>query len=343
MTFQESIGKRLPQRMVMANYILLVLAGLALIVAGGNYLTDGAVLIAKKLKVSPLVIGLTVVAIGSSAPDLVVCVLSSVHGHSPIALGDVVGANIFDLLLVVGVVSMINPIEISRDLRRNGLPMVVLSSIALLVCGDDKLFDHRNADIISRTDGMIFLLLFVVFMTRTIDLARKQESAPEPTETSDAQIPARKVWLAALTVAASLAALFVGGDWLVDGASGIARHEGLSEGLIGLTIVGFGSSVPDLLTSIIAAVKKQPGIALGNVLGACVFNVFFILGLCATIYPIDTDSITAIDFCAMVIGSLCLWISGCALKRKSIGRAEGLLLILLYLAYAVRIVLAFQK
>ena len=158
--------------------ILLFLLGLALVVAGGNYLTDGATVIARRLHVSGLVIGLTVVAFGSSAPDLVVCLMSTIRGHSQMALGDVVGANIFDILLVVGIVAVIRPVSITADMQWKGLPMVALASLALFFCGDDRLFDGAATDSIDRTDGLLLLLFFAIFMVYTFDLSRRAPAGP---------------------------------------------------------------------------------------------------------------------------------------------------------------------
>lgn len=319
--------------------IVLFLLGLAMVVAGGNYLTDGATVIARKMHVSGLVIGLTIVAFGSSAPDLVVCLMSTVRDHSQLALGDVVGANIFDLLLVVGIVAVLRPITITSGMQWKGLPMLVLASLALFFCGDDRLFDGAATNIIDRTDGLIFLLFFAIFMVYTFDMSRHPSEAPSTPAAEDTPITRRQLIIAVASVVASLAALFFGGDWLVDGASGIARRAGLSEGLIGLTIVGFGSSVPDLVTSVIAAVKRQPGLAMGNVVGACIFNIFFILGLCATVRPLDTGTISLFDFLALVVAALAVWVFGTLLGPKVISRREGTLLILLYILYATKLIL----
>lgn len=345
--------------------VILFLLGLALIVAGGNYLTDGATVIARRMHVSGMVIGLTVVAFGSAAPDLVVCILSTVRGHSQLALGDVVGGNIFDLLLVVGVIAAIRPISISAAMQWKGLPMVVLASLSLFFCGDDILFDRAPANIIDRTDGLMFLLFFIIFMVYTFDMSRQSRLSAASGSTSGAtasgasadsgstavsgssevekadntSVSNRKLAIAIVSVIASFAALFFGGDWLVDGASGIARKAGLSEGLIGLTIVGFGGSLPDLVTSVIAAAKRQSGLALGNIVGASVFNIFLVLGTCATVYPLRTGSISLFDFSVLVIGAILVWIFGAITGPKVISRREGIVLIILYVAYATKLIL----
>ena len=331
----------------MAHDIIFLILGIILIIAGGNYLTDGATAIARHFNVSNLVIGLTVVAFGSSTPDFVVCLTSTLSGKSQLALGDVVGANIFDILLVVGVVALINPIHISKDMLWKDLPLLALASMSLFFCGDDLLFDG-TADYISRTDGLMLLAFFVIFMAYTFEMAKE----PQPLVPADAtgkttggaqradNKPKMNMWLAALCIAGGLAALIVGGNWIVDGASGIALKAGLSEGLVGLTIVAIGSSVPDLATSVIAAVKKQPGIALGNVVGACIFNVFFILGFCATIKPLDTGTITVVDFSTLVGGSLLLWLFGQIIGKRVIKRGEGIILTLCYIGYMAYLVIS---
>lgn len=322
----------------MAHDIIFLILGIILIIAGGNYLTDGASAVARHFKVSNLVIGLTVVAFGSSTPDFVVCLTSTLSGKSQLALGDVVGANIFDILLVVGIVALVNPIHISKDMLWKDLPMLALASLALFFCGDDRLFDG-TADYISRTDGLMLLAFFAIFMAYTFEMAREPQplvpaNATGNTSNKDAGGgKGMKMWLAAVSIAGGLAALVVGGNWIVDGASGIALKAGLSEGMVGLTIVAIGSSVPDLATSVVAAVKKQPGIALGNVVGACIFNVFFIIGLCATIRPLDTGTISLVDFSTLVGGSLLLWLFGQIIGKRVITRGEGVVLALGYVAY----------
>lgn len=322
----------------MLHDIIFLILGLVLIIAGGNFVTDGATTVARRMNVSGMVIGLTVVAFGSSAPDFVVCLTSTLAGKSQMALGDVVGSNIFDILLVVGVVAMVRPVAISSDMLRADLPMLVLSSLVIFFCGDDLLFDG-SPNILSRTDGLMILCFFVIFMAYTFRSARnhtlvqevegKAPAAPEPRPV----VTGRQMWIAAASIAGGLAALIAGGNWIVSGASGIALKAGLSEGLVGLTIVAFGSASPDLATSLIAAVKKQPGIALGNVVGSCIFNVFFILGFCATIRPLNAGTISVVDFGTLAGGSVLLWLTGRFYGQRIIRRSEGAILAVAYLAY----------
>lgn len=329
----------------MFHDILLLIIGLCLILAGGNYLTDGAQSVARRFGISPLVIGLTVVAFGSSTPDLAVSLFSTIEGKSQLALGDVVGANIFDLLLVVGIMALVSPVPISADMRRISLPMLFLSGVALFVCGDDSLFDS-TPDIVSRTDGIMLMGFFIIFLCLTWTMAhrrnddtrmlRPDRSISQKSETE--QRPPMKIWLAIVCIVGGLAALVAGGNWIVDGASGIAHRAGLSEAMIGLTVVAFGSSVPDLATSVIAAVKRQPGIALGNVIGSCIFNALMCIGVCAIARPLDAAHISVVDFGTLMTAGLVIWISGLAGKRM-ITRTEGGGLVAAYIAYMVYVII----
>lgn len=353
----------------MFHDILFLIIGLVLIIAGGNYLTDGAESIARRFNISSLVIGLTVVAFGSSTPDFVVAFMSTIENKAQLAIGDVVGANIFDLLLVVGITAIVAPVPVSKGLRRKEIPMLILSALALFFCGDDRLFDGGAADIISRTDGLMLIDFFIIYMFFTLSLAHEPSPTPDSASTGAASSPAKAtaqaseaihrskslwigrirriadppkdmpIWMAAVCIVGGLAALVIGGNWIVDGASGIALKAGLSEALVGLTIVAVGSSVPDLATSLIAALKKQTGIALGNVIGACVFNVFFIIGVCSTVRPMHTGNISFIDYGTLTLASILLWIFGSLSKNKSINRWAGVLLVLGYCAYMAYLII----
>lgn len=330
----------------MLHDIIFLVLGLALIVVGGNAVTDGAVTVARKFNVSNLVIGLTVVAFGSSAPDLVVCLTSTLEGKSQMALGDVIGANTFDILLCVGVVALVRPISLTTDMVNKDLPMLVLSALVIFFCGDDILFDGARADIISRTDGLMMLGFFAIFMAYTLQnaktarLARMVAGKPQASQTPVAPaVSAPQMWKAAAYIVAGLAALIVGGNWIVDGASGIALKAGLSESLVGLTIVAIGSSLPDMATSIAAAVKNHPGIAIGNIVGASIFNIFFILGFCSTLKPLNSGNITLVDFSTLAGGAIVLWLFGCVIGRGKISRIEGAVLALGYAAYMTYLVL----
>ncbi len=327
----------------MVHDIILLLIGLALIVAGGNYVTEGSVTVARRLKVSGLVIGLTVVAFGSSLPDLVVCLTSTIRHKSELALGDVVGADIFDLLLAVGITALVKPIPIDKGTLRIDLPLVVFSALVLFFCADDLLIDG-TPNIITRSDALIMLLCFAIFMVYTFVSSRQPDLTPQSASSGSTSAPAplpgkKQLWLAAFYIVGGLAALIFGGQWIVDGASGIAVKAGMSEAMVGLTIVAIGSSVPDIATSVIAAVKNQPGIALGNIVGACIFDILFALGVSGLISPLEAQNITYVDFATLTGASVLVWFFALRGKPRSINRWEGAVLTLLYCGYMTYLVL----
>lgn len=345
----------------MFHDILFLLMGLVLIVIGGNYVTDGSVAIANRFKVPPLVVGITVVAFGSSTPDLVVSVMSTIQGKSELAIGDVVGAGMFDMLLVIGITALISPITIKKSARVCDLPSVAVAAVLLFLCTQDRWFSGGHVNQLSRFDGIILLIVFAAFMVYTFTSARKDESqvAKNAASPSAATVPSQPVsrsthhisisdlinsymWIACFAIAGGLAVLVVGGNWIVDGASGIAEKAGLSEGLVGLTVVAIGSSIPDLATSVVAAVKHQPGIAMGNVFGSCIMDMLFVLGTCSIISPLHTGNITFVSFASLAAVSIMMALVGFFYKPHKITRAFGVVLILLYVAYMTYLVLAQQ-
>lgn len=316
--------------------ILLLIVGLLLILAGANYLTDGASAVARKMHVSDLVIGLTIVAFGTSAPELVISIVSALQGSSEIALGNVVGSNIFNIQMIVGCTALVMPISVGRSTMEKEIPLVVLSSCVLYFCAQDMLIDGAGDNVISRADGLILLAFFLIFMAYTFSLARNggAEAVPEAT----APVKQMKTWLAIVCILGGLAGLIFGGRWFVDGASGLAKSLGVSESVIGLTIVAAGTSLPELATSIVAALKKNPDIAIGNVVGSCLFNVFFILGTSAAISPLKVGSIAPLDFYMLIGASILLFIFSLTIGRRRITRPEGAVMAAIYVAYTVYLV-----
>lgn len=354
----------------MLHDIIFLIMGIALLTLGGNFVTDGAVAIAKKLNVSSMMIGLTVVAFGSSMPDLVVCLTSTLSGKTQMALGDVVGSNIFDILLVFGIMALIRPLKMDHDTLYHDLPMLAFSSLALFICGDDILFDGAPADTVNRTDGLMFLALLVIFEAYNIQNANRQKAAmlacpPQSANPQSAGNPRAvsvvpsvgvkigkvnaksgqtdkplKPWLSWVYVVGGLAALVVGGNWVVSGASGIALKAGLSEATVGLTVVALGSSSPDLASSLAALFKGKAGLAIGNIVGACILNVFGLIGLCATVSPLQSGTISLVDYSTLAGGSLLLWLMTLLNRSHTLTRLAGALLVLAYIAYMTYLVLA---
>lgn len=317
---------------MLLNIFFLIL-GLVLILAGANALTDGASAIAKRWGVSDLVVGLTVVAFGTSAPELTISFISALNGNAEMAVGNVVGSNIFNVLVIIGVTAMFFPIKIQRGIMTNEIPLVILSALALLAIGNGPLLDSEASPVISRVDGILLLLFFAIFMRYTFSQAKSGGEPDDPAGESGSKKKAMPLWKAVLWVVGGLAALVYGGDRFVDGASGIAAGLGVSEAVIGLTIVAAGTSLPELATSITAALKGKTGIALGNVIGSNIFNIFMVLGVTATVSPLQFGSIGNLDLLVLTGACLLFWIFGWFFRQRTITRAEGAVLTLAYIAY----------
>lgn len=315
-------------------YILKFLIGLTAIIKGADYLTDGAADIARRFGIPSLVVGLTIVAMGSSAPEFVVSVVSAMEGNTDMALGNVVGSNIFNILAIMGITAMVREIKVERSNVRNDVPFALLSSVAIAITAMDSFFNGNEVDNgISRTDGMLLLCLFAVFMSYTMSIASNGSNAGEEGDTKTGK---KNIAKSIIAIIGGLAALILGGDWFVDGASGIAETLGVSQSIIALTIVSMGTSAPELAASVMAARKGDTAMALGNVVGSVVFNVFFVLGAAATIHPLGIGGITVTDILVLLVASALLWIF-CKFGKTyyTLTRMEGFMLVLLAAAYYV--------
>ena len=319
--------------------ILLLIGGLILILLGANGLTDGAASVAKRFRIPPIVIGLTNVAFGTSAPELTVSVSSALKGSADIAIGNVVGSNIFNTLMIVGCTALFAPIVITRNTLRKEIPLCILSSIVLLICANDAFLDKAPENILNRVDGLLLLCFFLIFMGYTFAIASKpvtmEQQAEHPVIEEETEIKSLPWWQSILYIIGGLAALIYGGQLFVDGATGIARNLGVSESIIGLTLVAGGTSLPELATSIVAALKKNPEIAIGNVIGSNLFNIFFVLGCSASITPLRLSGITNFDLFTLVGSGILLWLFGLFFAKRTITRIEGGIMILCYVAYTV--------
>ena len=310
--------------------VVFLVGGLALILLGANGLTDGAAAVAKRFQISDLVIGLTIVAFGTSAPELVISVMSALSGSADMAIGNVVGSNLFNALAIIGVTAMVMPIKVGEGTLSKEIPLVVLASIVLAFMGNDVLLDDGEGNVISRIDGLVLLAFFMIFLRYTFAIARNGNEEAEGEE-----IKEMPMWKSVLFIVGGLAGLVYGGQLFVDGASGIATSLGVSESTIGLTIVAGGTSLPELATSVMAALKKNPGIAIGNVIGSNLFNIFLVLGCSATISPLPMGGINNIDISVLVGSAVLFWIVGWFFKKRTITRSEGALLTACYIAYTV--------
>ncbi|MBQ4056659.1 MAG: calcium/sodium antiporter [Bacteroidaceae bacterium] len=313
--------------------IVFLIGGLALILLGANGLTDGAAAVAKRFHISDLVIGLTIVAFGTSAPELVISTMAALGGSAEMAIGNVVGSNIFNVLAIIGVTAMVMPIKVGEGTMSKEIPLVILCSFVLAFMANDVILDGGSRNIISRIDGLVLLGFFLIFMRYTFAIARSGNAEEE--ETKIKEMP---IWKSALFIAGGLAGLIYGGQLFVDGASGIASSLGVSESIIGLTIVAGGTSLPELATSVTAALKKNPGIAIGNVIGSCLFNILFVLGCSATISPLSMGGINNVDMAVLIGSAILFWLVGWFFKKRTITRVEGALLVICYIAYTAYLI-----
>lgn len=312
--------------------ILLFVLGVVLIIAGANFLTDGAATLARRLGVNPLVIGLTIVALGTSAPELVVSLTSALKGNADIAVGNVVGSNIINTLLIGGVTALIAPLAISVSTIRKEIPLMILASLVLTAFALDPLLSggESAAMSVSRSEGIALTAFFLIFLAYTFSIAKDNvveiEGDVQPSHT-------KPLWLIAVLIVGGLASLVWGGNLFVDSASNIARSFGLSEAFIGLTIVALGTSLPELATTVVAALKGEAELAIGNIVGSNIFNIFFILGTTATISPITISGITNLDFITLCLSAVMLYIFGIFFGERKINRYEGGVLLLVLVVY----------
>ena len=295
--------------------ILFIVLGVALVLYGADKLTEGASALARKMNVPEIIIGLTIVAAGTSAPELFVSLVSALNDTPDMAVGNVVGSNTMNCMLIVGCAAMVAPMIISPSTVKKDIPFSVLASVLLILVAFDRF--------VSRLDGIILLIGFAVFMTYTLMQVKKGSS-----ETVKESSP---VWKNILYLVIGLAGLVIGSNLFVDSASDVALTLGISEGVVGLTIVAGGTSLPELATSVVAARKGQSAIAIGNVIGSNVFNILLILGLTSTISPMEIEGITTIDMAVMLLSVILVWLF--SRTRYTVERWEGAVLVLGYLAY----------
>ena len=297
--------------------VVLIIAGVAMVLYGADRLTEGASALARRMNVSEIIIGLTIVAAGTSAPELFVSLVSALKGTPDMAIGNVVGSNTMNAMLIVGCAAVVAPMSISRNTVRKDIPFAVAASVLLPLLAIDSA--------IGRIDGIILLAGFAAFMYYTLSQAKAGETAPS--DETKMQNP----WLSVFFVVLGLALLVIGSNIFVDSASRVAYALGLSEAVVGLTIVAGGTSLPELATSVVAARKGQSAIAIGNVIGSNVFNILMILGLTATISPMQIQGITHIDLLMMLGSIVMVWLF--SRTKYTVERWEGALLAVIYIAY----------
>ncbi|MBW6490933.1 MAG: calcium/sodium antiporter [Lentimicrobium sp.] len=315
--------------------IVLFIAGIVLLIGGSNWLVDGSSSLARRFNISDLVIGLTIVAFGTSSPELIVNLFASFNNNTDIAIGNVIGSNIFNTLVILGLTAVVAPVAVKSTTVWKEIPFSILAVVVMAFMANDILIDGKFNDIISRSDGFILLGFFSIFMAYTFALAKSSGPLKEVTARE------MSVLKATILITAGLAGLFFGGKFLVEAAVDIARSIGISEAVIGLTVVAAGTSMPELATSVVAAFKKKSDIAIGNVVGSNIFNVFFVLGISASIKPIPLgeNHSSNFDMIFLIIMSLMMFIFIFIGKERKINRLEGAFLFLTFVAYTLVLIL----
>lgn len=315
----------------MLDFIFLI-AGFLLLIYGANLLVDSASSLAKRLNIPSIVIGLTIVAFGTSAPELAVNLFASAQHNSEIVLGNVIGSNIFNVLVILGISSLFYPIEVKTNTTWIEIPLSFLAALVVLLTASDILLNHDTVNQISRTEGLTYLLFFIIFLVYNSQIMKTghyEENVP---------VKNYSVLKSVLLIMGGLAMLVIGGRLIVNNAVDIARMIGISERIISITIVSIGTSLPELATSVAAARKKNVDIAIGNIVGSNIFNIFLILGLSATISPVTVPAGSFTDMLVNLLAGLLLFIFVFTGKGRKIERWEGSIFLLIYVSYLVFII-----
>lgn len=316
-------------------YILVLLAGFVSLILGANLLVESASSLAKRFNIPNIVIGLTIVAFGTSSPELLINVFASAQGNSQIAMGNVLGSNIFNILGILGVAALIHPLRVKSNTTWIEIPLSLLAALIVIVVVNDQIIDKGTTSSVTRIDGIILLFFFIIFMVYTIMLVKKGDSG------ESMHIKNMPLWKSILLIIAGLVLLVIGGRSIVYSAVEIARFFQISERIIALTIISIGTSLPELATSAVAAYKKNSDIAIGNIVGSNIFNVFFILGISAVINPVPLMPGSNFDQFVHIGSALALFIIIFTGKKHQMDRWEAVVFLLLYIAYVTALITGF--
>lgn len=308
--------------------ILILLAGLTIILLGANYLVDGSSAIARKTGISEFVIGLTIVGIGTSAPEMVVSFISAAQGNADMAVGNIIGSNIFNTLLILGTTAIISPLVITKRNLKLFIPMNIIAAVLLIVLGMSGTLFGFGKDVLGRIDGLILLSLFAYYMYVSFKGDSQEEGEGEDEEQKN-----YSNLVSILMIVGGLAGLIIGGKLFVNSGSAIAKMAGVSDAFIAITVLAGGTSMPELATCVVAAFKGKGQLALGNILGSNISNILLILGGSALIAPLAVQGITTVDLGVLLLCSLVLLISAYILGKYKISRAEGIIMLLIEAGY----------
>ncbi|MBK8699140.1 MAG: calcium/sodium antiporter [Saprospiraceae bacterium] len=313
----------------MSTYVLFVI-GFMLLIKGADLLVDGAAALARRYNIPNIVIGLTIVAFGTSTPELIVNIFASLNGNTEIAIGNVVGSNIINILCILGISATIYPLVTKSNTIWKEIPMSLLAVLMLYVMASDSVIDGASASALTRIDGIVLLAFFVIFLYYTFGISKSTEM-----DSPDIEVKELTTGKLISFISLGLAGLVVGGKWIVDGAVYMAGSLGLSESLVGLTVVALGTSLPELAASAVAAYKKQTDIAVGNVVGSNIFNVFFVLGVSSLIKPLPFTAGSDIDVMVACLASIILFALLFVGRKHIIERWQGALMVGMYIGYVV--------
>ena len=321
------------------NFILLFI-GFILLIKGADFLVEGSSSVAKKFGISNIVIGLTVVAFGTSMPELIVNIIASIRGSSDIGMGNVVGSNIANILLILGAAALFSTLKVNSSIVKKEIPFSILASVVLFILINNSLINETGKDGLMRSGGLILILFFCIFLYYVFSDVKKNNALKNDViEKEEIKIKNISPLISIIMIIGGIVALFFGGRFIVDGAVAIASFLGLSEALIGLTIVAVGTSLPELAASVVAARKNQADMAIGNVIGSNIFNILFVLGISATISPLDYNPAMNFDILFLIFVTIMIFPLIFLGKKYHFAKKEGFILISLYIAYLIYIII----
>ncbi len=316
--------------------IILLIIGFVLLIKGADLLVNGASSIARSLKISDLAIGLTVVAFGTSMPELFVNIMASIRGDAGIAMGNILGSNIANILLILGISSIIFPLSVTKGTVWKEIPLSLLAALMLGVLANDHLIDKSEFSGLTRIDGLVLISFFIIFLYYSFSIAKRVEGMDE-------LVPSKKYGMvkSSLLVIIGLIGLALGGKLIVEGAVYIASALGVTQSFIGVTVVAVGTSLPELATSAMAAYKKNAEIAVGNVVGSNIFNIFWVLGLSSLIKPIPFQARNNIDVSVVILSSVLLFVTMFTGKKHLLDKWEGITFVVLYVSYITFLIISY--
>ncbi|MEM1135386.1 MAG: calcium/sodium antiporter [Bacteroidota bacterium] len=308
----------------------LFILGFVLLIKGADYLVDGSSSIAKKFNISDFIVGMTIVSFGTSMPELIVNIMASYEGSSELAIGNVIGSNISNILLILGISAVICPLPLHRNTVLSEIPFSLTSALLVGFLANAALFDDRENLTISRGDGIVLLFFFALFLAYIFRMGKDSQS---PLVESDHEVEIVPMPKAILMISGGIVGLFLGGKWVVEGAIKIAEVFGFSQTFIGLTVVAIGTSLPELVTSVIAATKKNTDIAVGNVIGSNILNLLWILGISSITMPLPFDITTNTDIVVLIFASSLLLLAMATGTKNAIDRWDGIAFVFIYISY----------